>query len=135
MKTFQFCFLLTAITLTASQGRLLAQIVATTVAFGSAQELPLYPGVAPGSEDWDYSERIIEGKSGPQIKDVVRPSLLYFPAAHSVGTAMIVAPGGGNRTLMMSYSEEPPMSHGCCNIQRSPDADWLLIFPSIRQSK
>jgi len=31
--------------------------------------------------------------------------LLYYPAekSHAVGTAMIVAPGGGFRTLMMSY--------------------------------
>jgi len=35
----------------------------------------------------------------------VRPVLLHYPAdrAKAVGTAMIVAPGGGFRTLMMSY--------------------------------
>lgn len=71
--------------------------------FGAAQVLPLYSGVAAGSEKWDYSEIVLEGKTGPQVKNVVKPTLLYFPAAHSVGTAMIVAPGGGNRTLMMSY--------------------------------
>ena len=71
--------------------------------FGAAQEIPLYPGVAPGSEKWDYPEVTTQGKSGPQVKNVVRPTLLHFPAAHPVGTAMIVAPGGGNRTLMMSY--------------------------------
>jgi acetyl esterase/lipase len=39
------------------------------------------------------------------IQDVVRPVLLHYPADRSkaVGTAMIVAPGGGFRTLMMSY--------------------------------
>jgi acetyl esterase/lipase len=38
-------------------------------------------------------------------QDVVRPVLLYYPAdrAKAVATAMIVAPGGGFRTLMMSY--------------------------------
>lgn len=74
-------------------------------AFGEAKEIPLYSGVAPGSEKWDYPEVMVEGKSGPQVKNVVRPTLLYFPAApeKSVGTAMIVAPGGGNRTLMMGY--------------------------------
>ena len=71
--------------------------------FGAAQVLPLYTSVVAGSEKWDYSEIVLEGKSGPQVKNVVKPTLLYFPAAHSAGTAMIVAPGGGNRTLMMSY--------------------------------
>jgi acetyl esterase/lipase len=36
---------------------------------------------------------------------VVNPELLYYPADKdkAVGTAMIVAPGGGSRNLMMSY--------------------------------
>ena len=39
------------------------------------------------------------------MTDVVRPVLLHYPAekAKAVGTAMIVAPGGGFRALMMSY--------------------------------
>ena len=80
-----------------------AQTVSPPSLFGAAQEIPLYPGVAPGSEKWDYPEITIQGNSGPQVKNVVRPTLLYFPAPHPVGTAVIVAPGGGNRTLMMSY--------------------------------
>ena len=71
--------------------------------FGESQVIPLYDGVAPGSENWDYPEVVVQGKSGPQVKNVVRPALLYFPAEKPAGTAMIVAPGGGNRTLMMSY--------------------------------
>ena len=73
------------------------------VSFGQSQVIPLYDGTAPGSERWTYDEVYVEGKSGPQIRNVVRPTLLHFPADHSVGAAMIVAPGGGNRTLMMSY--------------------------------
>ena len=36
----------------------------------------------------------------PQAQNIVRPVLLYYPAekATAVGTAMIVAPGGGFRT-------------------------------------
>ena len=39
------------------------------------------------------------------VQDVVRPVLLHYPAekGKAVGAAMIVAPGGGFRTLMMSY--------------------------------
>jgi acetyl esterase/lipase len=70
------------------------------------REIPLYKGVAPGSEKWDWSERTITSSSGrPVTQNVVRPVLLYYPAPKdkAVGTAMIVAPGGGFRNLMMSY--------------------------------
>ena len=72
----------------------------------SAREIPLYPGVAPGSEKWDWAERSVTTPNGlPMVQDVVRPVLLHYPAdrGRSVGTAMIVAPGGGFQTLMMSY--------------------------------
>jgi acetyl esterase/lipase len=70
-----------------------------------AREIPLYPGVAPGSENWHYPERAAGTAERPQAQNIVRPVLLYYPAekANAVGTAMIVAPGGGFRTLMMSY--------------------------------
>ena len=73
------------------------------VSFGESQVIPLYDGTAPGSQGWEYDEAYVEGKSGPQIRNVVRPTLLYFPANSPIGTAMIIAPGGGNRMLMMSY--------------------------------
>jgi len=70
-----------------------------------AREIPLYPGVAPGSENWNYQEKAAGPPTNPQAQNVVRPVLLYYPAEKSMsaGTAMIVAPGGGFRTLMMSY--------------------------------
>ena len=70
-----------------------------------AREIPLYSGVAPGSENWKYPERAAGTPELPQAQNVVRPVLLYYPADkfNAVGTAMIVAPGGGFRTLMMSY--------------------------------
>lgn len=70
------------------------------------KEIPLYPGAAPGSEKWDWTERSVTSPSGlPIVTDVVRPVLLPYPAekGKAVGTAMIVAPGGGFRALMMSY--------------------------------
>ena len=70
-----------------------------------SREIPLYPGVAPGSENWNYAERTAGTPEKPQAQNIVHPVLLYYPASPSnaVGTAMIVAPGGGYRTLMMSY--------------------------------
>ncbi len=71
-----------------------------------AREIPLYAGVAPGSENWTWTERIVPSSNGmPIAQNVVRPVLQYYPADKSkaVGTAMVVAPGGGFRNLMMSY--------------------------------
>jgi hypothetical protein len=68
------------------------------------REIALYPGVAPGSENWDWSEtQITTGM--PMVQNVVHSVLQYYPADKNtaVGTAMIVAPGGGFRNLMMSY--------------------------------
>jgi acetyl esterase/lipase len=70
------------------------------------KEIAIYSGVAPGSEKWDWSERLVTSNNGmPIAQNVVRPVLQYYPAARdkAVGTAMIVAPGGGFRNLMMSY--------------------------------
>ncbi len=70
-----------------------------------ARELRLYEGVAPGSENWNYPEKSAGTTDRPQAQNIVRPVLLYYPAdkANAVGTAIIIAPGGGFRTLMMSY--------------------------------
>ncbi len=75
----------------------------------AAKEIPLYPGAAPGSEKWDWKERSATSPLGhPIVMDVVRPMLLHYPAekGKAVGAAMIVAPGGGFRVLMMSYEGE-----------------------------
>jgi dienelactone hydrolase len=71
-----------------------------------ALEIPLYEGAAPGSEEWDWNENTATSESGlPMVQNVVTPVLLYYPPDPSIAleTAMIVAPGGGTFTLMMSY--------------------------------
>jgi acetyl esterase/lipase len=84
----------------------LASILSLAIPAQAQAVIPVYPGPAPGSEAWDWSERSVTTASGlPMVQDVVRPVLLHFPAdpSKAVGAAMIVAPGGGFRTLMMSY--------------------------------
>jgi acetyl esterase/lipase len=70
-----------------------------------AKEISLYPGAAPGSENWNWEERAGGSPGKPTAQNVVHPVLLYYPADKdkAVGTAMIVAPGGGFTSLMMSY--------------------------------
>jgi acetyl esterase/lipase len=71
-----------------------------------ASVIPLYEGVAPGSEGWDWEEKHVESRSGlPIAQNVVKPVLMYYPPdpGTDVGTAMVIAPGGGFKNLMMSY--------------------------------
>lgn len=83
-------------------------VVASPVAAQEATppplEIPLYPGAAPGSEDWNWEERWITGLFGtPVLQNVVRPVLQYYPPdkRKATGTAVIVAPGGSFRVLVM----------------------------------
>lgn len=69
-----------------------------------AQDLviPVYRGVAPGSEGWTQREIAYRDARGePMVRNVVQPTLTaYLPAKdRASGAAMIVAPGGGFRWL------------------------------------
>ncbi|MBL9193903.1 MAG: hypothetical protein JNJ82_16235 [Opitutaceae bacterium] len=69
------------------------------------KEIPLYEGVAPGSEHWDWEERTFTTRRGNNVtQNVVRPVLQFYPAAPAkvCGTAVIVAPGGGCTNLMVN---------------------------------
>jgi acetyl esterase/lipase len=62
-----------------------------------AQAVPLWPGAAPGSESWNYQERVIPNTPvGTVIMDVVTPTVTaYLPSrAKATGTGVIIAPGG-----------------------------------------
>jgi hypothetical protein len=60
---------------------LLSTWIAPVVAEETAKEIPLYPGAAPGSEKWDWSERAVTTQTGlPMVQDVVRPVLLHYGA-------------------------------------------------------
>jgi len=71
------------------------------------REIPLYAGVAPGSESWKYEERTIFNTKVQLefIQNVVRPALLYYAPdpARANGTAVIIAPGGGGVNLTIRY--------------------------------
>ena len=71
-----------------------------------ASVIPLYEGVAPGLENWDWEENTAASYRGlPIVQNVVKPVLMYYPPnpGTDVGTAMVIAPGGGLQNLMMSY--------------------------------
>ncbi len=69
---------------------------------------PIWPGKAPGSEDWTFSERVMEGPGGSKTySNVVNPTLTaYLPdAARANGTAIILCPGGAMRMLGFAEPE------------------------------
>jgi acetyl esterase/lipase len=82
------------------------RVVCTAIAFvflmscsGSAglQVVKIWPGVAPGSENWTHKERTAENTPlGTVVFNVVTPTLTaYLPErAKATGTGVIIAPGG-----------------------------------------
>jgi acetyl esterase/lipase len=73
--------------------------VVVTAVQASAQQMviPVWPGVAPGSESWSQKE--VEYLNGKQkmVRNVVAPTLTaYLPErTHANGTAVVICPGGG----------------------------------------
>jgi acetyl esterase/lipase len=65
--------------------------------------IPVWPGIAPGSENWMQKEvdYTIGSEHKQMVRNVTRPTLtLYLPdPAKANGTAIIIAPGGGFRFL------------------------------------
>lgn len=76
----------------------------TGCARAQTQTLPIWPGVAPGSEKWTQHERVIRNTPiGTVIMNVVKPTLtVYLPDRKTAtGTGVIVAPGGACVALAM----------------------------------
>ncbi len=62
-----------------------------------SQTLNIWPGVAPGSENWTKKERIVDNTPiGTVVFNVVTPTLtVYLPErTKATGTGVIIAPGG-----------------------------------------
>ena len=81
-------------------GRSLA--VAADAAAQTPQEIRLWPGKAPGSENWSVPETTTTSPSGDRtIANVSDPSVTVYlpPAATATGAAVVVAPGGALRLL------------------------------------
>jgi acetyl esterase/lipase len=79
-----------------------AAIAFAVLAKGQQQEITIWPGVAPGSENWTQQEvRYLNDQKQQMVRNVVTPTLtVYKPdIGKANGTAVIVAPGGGFRFL------------------------------------
>src|SRR5690606_214308 len=72
--------------------------------FSQPELIRLYPGKAPGSEEWSWKEEVRQNPDDPQsarIYNVVDPSLTVFKPkeGEQTRTAIIIAPGGGFQRL------------------------------------
>jgi hypothetical protein len=71
--------------------------------------IPVWPGKAPGSEDWNFSETVTEGPGGSKTySNVVSPTLTVFlpDEAKANGAAIILCPGGAMRMLGFAEPEQ-----------------------------
>lgn len=76
-------------------------ISAVLTAFGQ-EVIRLYPGKAPGSENWDWVEKETNPfPNNRMLYNVSVPELIHFPAPDSkkTGTSILVAPGGAFHIL------------------------------------
>ncbi len=81
-------------TLCAASGIIFTFLLACS---GHAQIVNIWPGVAPGSENWTQKERTVENTPiGTVIFNVVTPTLTAFlpERTKATGTGVIIAPGG-----------------------------------------
>jgi acetyl esterase/lipase len=72
----------------------------------SAQTLNIWPGVAPGSEQWTQQEKVIENTPlGTVVLNVVTPTLTVFlpHRTKATGTGVIIAPGGAFVALAIDH--------------------------------
>jgi acetyl esterase/lipase len=88
--------------------RFLVAILFTSAAFaGEPKVIPIWPGAAPGSENWTQKETETIGTKDThkRIANVTRPTLLVFlpEASAANGTGVVVCPGGGFRFLAIDY--------------------------------
>jgi acetyl esterase/lipase len=98
--------------------RLVTLLLPLTAAFLQAQTtvVTLWPGGPPGSENWTQKEvEYVMSPSGMKgVRNVAKPAITVYlpPADKSLGTSVVVAPGGAFR--MLSWEFEGTMV-----------ADWL----------
>ena len=109
-----------------------SSIYSQTIGHSDIQLKPtisIWPGKAPGSEDWTFSERVTEGPGGSKTySNVVNPTLtVYLPEpAKANGAAVILCPGGAMRMLGFAETER---TAEWLNSQRH-----LRIHPQVQSS-
>src|SRR6185436_2665543 len=112
-----------------------------------AQAIPLYPGVAPGSENSKQKEQWSEVMGDHVARNVVRPTITPFlpTKGRSTGAAILVAPGGGFMVLSMENEGRQVArwlaDHGIAafvlkyRLKESPTDDAAMMADMARMGK
>lgn len=107
--------------------------LATIVALNTAPAtVPLWNGVAPGSENWTQRETIVHDTPlGTVAFDVVTPTLTaYLPDPKiATGTGVIIAPGGACIALTLSLEGESVARE----LQRRGIAAFVLAYRTMEK--
>ena len=77
-----------------------------------AQTVNLWPGVAPGSENWSYQEKSeVNTPIGRVVFNVTTPTLTTFlpDRRKATGTGVVIAPGGACVALAMDLEGNPTL--------------------------
>jgi acetyl esterase/lipase len=101
-------------------------------ASGYSQTVKVWPGVAPGSEQWTQTERRIENTPlGTVLFNVVTPTLTaYLPdKARATGTGVIIAPGGAFVALAIDL-EATTVAHW---LQEKGIAAFVLKYRTVEK--
>jgi endo-1,4-beta-xylanase len=83
-----------------------ALTVSSGVAADQPHVLPLWPGVASGSEGKTAPEKVRVTNEGEHVASSIhQPSLTVYlpPEAEATGAAVVILPGGGHRELWMDH--------------------------------
>ena len=81
-------------------------VFATVLVAQQPAAIPLWPGVAPGSEGKTAKEVIVTNDSGEaRVSSIHHPSITpYLPSKEkATGAAVLVVPGGGHRLLAITH--------------------------------
>jgi acetyl esterase/lipase len=113
-------------------------------ALTTPQQFSIWPGTAPGSENWTQHENEIDLLGSHVVYNVVQPTLTaYFPDPKiATGAAIIVAPGGGFRFLSVdNEGADVPhwlAAHGIASFilkyrtVKMPDSSVGFVFEALK---
>jgi acetyl esterase/lipase len=84
----------------------LSFLIVASAAAQTPQEIPLWPGGAPGSEGKTAQESVTTSASGERsVSSIHNPSITPYipPKDRATGAAILVIPGGGHRMLAITH--------------------------------